>query len=296
MPKKKSSSNRLPRFPLPCEGLQVNFCKQPACQNFGVLPIIPDSKVSAARNIDLYRKVSVAKNEPSIQCKVCNFVPGLKSNVGIISEYKRVSNYLQPPKEPSCTNQECDNKNIGVTSFKKYYYTKGVTSYGAQRYQCKLCKKTFSINKNPLKKQKKSHLNLQIFLNMMNGMPLRRVCKTTRIKFPALYGKIDFFHRQALGYMGKREAKFFSSFSPERIYISTDRQRHTVNWTESNDKRNTQLEVIASADQDTGFLFALNINFDPFKDPAVAEDIALKNDEYSKPKAFRDQGHLWLRG
>ena len=127
MPKKKSSSNRLPRFPLPCEGLQVNFCKQPACENFGVLPIIPDSDKSTTHNIDLYSKVSISKNEPSIKCKVCNFVPGLKSNIGIISEYKRISNYLEPAEEPSCTNQDCNNKNFGITSFKNNYYTKGLT-------------------------------------------------------------------------------------------------------------------------------------------------------------------------
>lgn len=228
-------------------------------------------------------------------CILCGFAPGLKSNYGIISEYNRISSYLNPPPETSCANTDCDNHLKGITSNPTSYFKKGSTSYGAQRYQCKKCKKTFSINRNPLKKQKKSHKNLYVFNMLMNGMALRRVCKVAGIGPQTLYGKIDFFHKQALGFMGKHESTFFDNFSPDRIYLSTDRQRHVVNWTESNDKRNTHLEVIATADHSTGFVFALNINFDPSKDATEVENLAIQADDYSKPKAFREFGHLWLK-
>ena len=57
----------------------------------------------------------------------------------------------------------------------------------------------------------------------------------------------------------------------KRLYVGVDRQDYTVNWTNKEDKRNVLLHAVGSADNDTGYVFGLHLNFDPSLDAAQVE-------------------------
>ncbi len=81
-----------------------------------------------------------------------------------------------------------------------------------------------------------------------------------------------------------------------RIYVGVDRQEYVVNWTNRMDKRNTVLHAIGSADNKTGYVFGMHLNFDPSLELKKVEQEALKINEYDLPHPFRKYARLWLLG
>lgn len=69
------------RAPEPYAGIQVNFCKNPVCANFGV-PI----GEKRARSTNPYRLAAAGKGFPLGFCIPCNESFPLKSNKGIHEE------------------------------------------------------------------------------------------------------------------------------------------------------------------------------------------------------------------
>ena len=71
-----------PRSPAAYAGIQVNFCKNPVCANFGV----PISGEKRARLTAPYRLAAAGKGFPLGFCIPCNESFPLKSNKGIHEE------------------------------------------------------------------------------------------------------------------------------------------------------------------------------------------------------------------
>ena len=140
------------RIPQPINGIQVNFCKNPACKNFGVHASNqkqPRGRYSQNKVRDTYKVASSKKKElglnaPTLECKLCGERPPLKSNVGINEEVERMLDYLEE-KPIGCPNTSCSNHRIDRNAGGIYYSSFGKTKSGSQRYLCKLCRTTFSI-------------------------------------------------------------------------------------------------------------------------------------------------------
>ena len=79
-----------------------------------------------------------------------------------------------------------------------------------------------------------------------------------------------------------------------RLYIGVDRQDYMVNWSKSTDKRNVILHSVGSADNETGYVFGLHLNFDPAMDSAQIEKEALDCGDYDRKRHFRRYARLWL--
>ena len=130
----------------------------------------------------------------------------------------------------------------------------------------------------------------------MNKMPFRRICEVADISEGSLYPKIDFIHNQCLGFVADRERKLLEGISIPRLYISVDRQEYVVNWTQRKDKRNTVLSAVGSADNETGYVFGMTLNYDPSLDPAIVEKSAIAAGDYTAKFPFRQFARLWLKG
>ena len=143
---KKSSRAETSRIPEEASGIQVNFCKNPQCKNYGVPAKQKTSK--RASNSDAYVVVGTGERKPGIKCKACGEIPRLKSNLAIKQERDRISRYLAPRREPSCPDAACANHAIGVLSNPQAYYPHGHSRAGSMRYKCKACGKTFAVGKS----------------------------------------------------------------------------------------------------------------------------------------------------
>jgi hypothetical protein len=129
----------------------------------------------------------------------------------------------------------------------------------------------------------------------MNKVPFKRISEVAGIAMPTLYDKINFLHRQCLAFVGDRE-KELPGMKFSRLYIAVDRQDYTVNWTDAADKRNIVLHTVGSADNATGYVFGLHLNFDPSFQPEDVEKEAIAAGDYLTGKPFRRYARLWLKG
>ena len=223
----------------------------------------------------------------------CNEHPPTKNNLAIQEEIYRFSDYLKLKEEPSCPEPSCSNHTISINLGKGHYQSFGKTKSGSRRYRCKVCGKTFSIGGAPLR-QKKPHLNKLIFKLLMNKFPFCRICEVAEISPKALYGKINFLCQQCQAFAGKRERRLLDGMPIRRVYVGVDRQDYVVNWTNRRDKRNIILHAVGSADNKTGYVFGMHLNFDPLLDPRKVEQEAVAIGDYDLPHPFRRYAKLWL--
>ena len=288
------------RIPETVDGIQVNFCKNPVCANFGVAASQekqPRGPGARERNRDAYtitgnKYKSRGDRSISIKCHHCGESPVIKSNRAIQEELKRLSLYLQPQAKPCCPNEECLNHAVSVGD-REAYQAFGKTKGGSQRYRCKVCQKTFSVKQKASLRHQKPHKNTLVFRLLMNKTPFRRICEIGEISMPTLYDKIDFIHQQCLAFVANRERGIHKLEIP-RLYVAVDRQEYLINWKDGGDKRNVLLFAVGSADLKTSYVFGMHLNFDPSLDKVeVLNDSRIHGDD-QLPAAFRKYARLWL--
>ena len=282
-----------PRIPEPVAGIQINVCKTPSCENFG-LPEYEHIKASDKSGTSRYVRVAAAKNHPMLRCRCCGVSFTMKSNQGVFEELQRIERMaLDSIKPLCCTVETCENHGNDVALGKPLYSSFGTTSAGSPRYKCNACGKTFSTPTKSTHRQRESHKNKQIFTLLMNKMPLRRICEVVEVKPATVYGKIDFLYQQCLAFMASREARL-PELPIERLYIGVDRQDYQVNWTTRADKRNVVLSAVGSVDNATMYCFGLHLNFDPHADRERVEHEAA-NHRGAAAAALRPHARLWLQ-
>lgn len=295
---KKSYQRSEARIPDDFAGIQVNTCKNPSCDNFGKPPLIfknnnknNDSSQQSGKRDKYYALHGLGKGIPGLKCKSCEEITPIKSNQGIEEERSRLGAYLNDI-ELTCPNSDCSNHFVSVYHSPKSYSKFGSTN-GNQRYQCRQCKKTFS-NGSKRRKQKRSEVNKQLYTLLMNKVPIKRCCEILDISPPTFYHKLDWLYEQAQGFIRERERKLLSSFEAERLYLSTDRQVQTSNWISRDDKRNTEILALGTADNRSGYVFGWHFNYDPVPNPMEIERYSVDSGDYDLKVPFRRHARLWL--
>lgn len=287
-----------PRVPPPFEGIQVNFCKNVECGHFGE-PASPEKQPrgpgARERESDGYILGSKDGYRTRLICKACGQYSILKSNIGVAEEAARLGAYLQPRPAPAlrCPNPECENHGRDVGEHPRDYSPHGKSAAGALRYRCKVCDRTFSENGHPAARQRLTHKNRQIFMDLVNKAPFKRLCEVAEISPRTLYRKIDFLHGQSLAFSAHHERQF-AGMPLRRLYIACDRQEFTLNWTDTRDKRNVILKAIASVDMGSGYVFGMHTNFDPALDPRAVAEEAIAAGDPGRSMPFRRHARLWL--
>jgi len=110
------------RMPQAVEGIQVNFCKNPRCENFRIpASVVKQPKGLGTKNLerDTYR-ITSKKNArgisiPILACEFCDERPTIKSNQAIHEELYRLSSYLLPVIS-SCPNETCPNRAVDISA------------------------------------------------------------------------------------------------------------------------------------------------------------------------------------
>lgn len=298
LPAGGSPTKRVHRFPPTAAGIQVNCCKNPKCGNFGVPP-----KTSAPSRGGLrtprttpyepgdYRVVATGKDLPALHCQLCGDTFPMQSNVAIAEELLRISAYLEPVV-PRCPNETCALASL--PSAPENFTLFGTNAHGTPRYRCVGCRKAFAFGGRSTRRQRRPHQNRDIFLHLMNAMPLRRIIKVLDMSPSQLYDRIDFLHDQCLLFAGARERTLLERDDLGTRYVSVDRQKLVVNWHSKKVRKNTLLASIATADQATGYVFGVNVNFDPTLDADEVEKDMLRFGDQRLPKAFRRYARVWL--
>jgi len=280
-----------PRVPKEYQGIQVNHCKKTNCRNFGI-----PAHTEFNEGTDNYRLTGGKSSLISLKCSFCGKYSVVKSNEGIYKEYQRIHKQLNPSELKSCTNKECDNHLISVTEGKEFYSSYGQTKAGSKRYKCKACGKIFSFKGAANLRQRRKDINAMVFRLLVNKGIMRRICEIVDIHPATLYSKINFIHKQCVLFSAHKERQFFNSQKIERLYVSTDRQEYIFNWGTQLDRRNVMLHSIGTADNITGFVFGMHLDFDPTVSSEELEKKVSEISDYDLPVPYRKYGRYWLQG
>jgi DNA polymerase III epsilon subunit len=94
----KKNNTEPEKFPLPraYEGYQINFCKNPKCENYGKPPKFPDpiDKTKLSNNLGNYEiriiRLQNSESRKVLYCKLCKTTSITFNNKSIIQEVKRL--------------------------------------------------------------------------------------------------------------------------------------------------------------------------------------------------------------
>lgn len=285
------------RAPAPFEGLDLNHCKNPTCANFGVPETAHRTKrkAGAAPQPGDYSLVAAGKGKPMLRCGVCKEYFSMRSNQAVHEELSRVMAYLAPPPDPSCPHYDCTLFDVPAPLAGDLYVKFGKTAAGAPRYRCGACMRTFSGVGKAAGRHRMPHKNREVFSLLINKVPIRRICEITGLSPQTVYDKIDFIYVQCMEFLGARERPLLEGMQLPKLYLCTDRQSVMVNWSNRKDKRNVALQAIGSADLKSGYVFGVDLNFDPRMDlDEVEAEVHINGDELLAPP-YRRFARLWLR-
>ena len=293
----KGANQLKERIPIEIGTIQVNFCKNPQCKNFGVPASTmrqPRGPGAVERGRDSYTVIGSGRGVPMLRCNLCGQYPTIKSNKAIHEELIRMWKPFETPAVPTCPNLDCLNHHIDIDKGKIHYQLFGRTKAGSIRYRCKACGQTFITASSPTIRHRKPHKNAAIFRLLVNKVPFRRICEVEDITMSTLYRKIDFIHKQCTNFTIDRERNLpYMLF--DRLYIGVDRQDYMINWSDAHDRRNIIFRAIGSSDNTTGYVFGLHLNFDPSLDQNEIELDAIASGDYELKSAYRKYARLWLR-
>lgn len=278
------------RIPLEENGIQVNFCKNPSCTNFGI-PASQTLLRGILGQANPYTVVAAGAGYPHLRCNACREHIPIKSNLGVVEEIQRLQKEIAGPAEPSCPRR-CVNNGKPVSAGKAFYSSFGKTAIGSPRWKCKACTNTFSVALKSTHRQREAHKNALIFKLLLGKMPLQRIIELAEISPKTLYDKINFIYAQCLAFSGERERGLRNLYTP-RLYLGVDRQVYTVNWWRRSDRRNVLLTAVVAADNLTHYVFGAALNFDSSLDASEVEKEALAAGDSKKSAPYRRHARLW---
>lgn len=186
------------------EGLQVNFCRTPRCQHFGVPPAGRAHRGPGSAQKNAYSRHGTGRAAPGLLCHACQQITPIKSNAGIAEELARMEAYLSVSDGPGCSNPGCSNHGHVVHRHPDRYQRHGRTKAGNPRYECKACSRTFADSPR-VRRRRQPGRDASVFRALINKVPLRRIMRMTRLRAGTLYDTIDFIHRKCLAFAAERE-------------------------------------------------------------------------------------------
>lgn len=281
-----------PRVPADHGGVQVNFCKNPTCANFGIPAAQASVRGRSARNP--YTVVASGAGLPAGRCNTCGEHFPLKSNLGIVEERDRMRAFLNPaPTETCCPTPTCANHAVAVGT-PGAYKSHGTTKGGSPRWRCLACGKTVSKSVRSTLRQRQPSKNRLIFKLLINKSPLTRIAEVAEVNVATVFHRLHFIHEQCVAFMADRERRL-ANLPIRRLYLSVDRQDYVINWKNNKDRRNTVLSAVGTVDNATGYCFGLHLNFDPAPDLISVETEALRLNDQALPAPHRRFARLWLQ-
>jgi transposase-like protein len=288
------------RRPIPAEynGVQVNFCRTPSCENFGKPPLIfrghKGGRGNRETSPDGYKVVGERMKKSALSCQLCKSQTRLKSNKAVVEERDRQARHIMatPLTNLACPKPECVNHEPkGPLS--ECFHSHGVTRHGNPRFRCRACGTTLSIS-GPSAKQRRKYLSAKIAVELVNNAPLNRIAEKLGCSFNVLYGKIDHIYRQCVAFAAERERRMFEMTFGE-VNLSTDCQHYMVNWGSRKRRETIQLMAIATAERDSGYVFGLVPNFDPDLTPEEVEAGWKAAGDGDKAPHLREWARVWTQ-
>jgi DNA polymerase III epsilon subunit len=321
---KKHKENKtipIPRaFKHPITGaiVQLNFCKNADCENFGIPAKNPKKEQIGKIRQTLgnnYKLNYVPKSDTYLlHCKLCKTSSSLINNRAFVQESIRVKNIGQPI-EPSCKNKACKNSDKGIYNYPDEYKKNGFTRktkfwavpvikkgtrnskpktelnmqpmYGSQRFLCKSCKTSLTVPLDPQQRHYRRDINEVLYLEFVNKGIINRLIDKYDINPQTVYGKINFFYEQSLLFSRYHEMNLQKQLSSYIPVLSCDHQYYLSNWGDTNTPMPTRISNLSTVDNITDYVLTSTINFDFKSNSEYVKSEYKRKKEGSKRNYYR---------
>ncbi len=249
-------------------------------------------KKDGSRTTDNYRKHGPVA-DTALMCMCCKKTFQIKSNKGIADELVRISAYLTPPVEPSCSNSACENAEMGVFSSPESYTVKGNRG-ASRRFRCKKCRRDFSVRLKSTAGQKQPHKNRTVFAEIVSKKPIRGISEVADLSANAVYGKIDFIYEQCRAFAGERE-RVAPRIKRKYVRLCVDRQDYMINWQSKKRRKNVQFSSTCTVEAGSGYVLGHHLNYDPDANQVDIDDAARINGDltFASRKYFHAHPQYW---
>ncbi|MGI2030268.1 hypothetical protein [Endozoicomonas acroporae] len=292
---KISSAVKIPRVPESVEGIQVNCCQNPICENFQIPPSIPDPE-KVRRNTDDQYRVSGSAESKVLACKLCGNTNSLKSNLATWEEYRRISHDIDRAGYTFCSRVGCVNQHYAFQTHPRHYHRNGQSPEGRLRLKCKLCRKNVTVSDHRRKKSRKRDFkDLGIFRMLMHQAHLRGIAGITDTDCRGVYRAIDRIFEKCQLFTAQRERKLSKAIKGRALNVAFDQQLYSVNWACREDRRLTVLPAASSVDNISRYCFGMHLSFDGTIDSEALEAAAEECGDPSKPQWARTYARYWFR-
>ncbi|KII76260.1 lactate dehydrogenase [Vibrio renipiscarius] len=229
-------------LPKDAHGLQLNFCKTLACDNFGLS--------------DAHRYVVQHANpkRPAMVCRECGAFPPLLNNQDVLDELQRLRQFHNE-ELPACRNSQCQNKALSVHTHKHLYHAFGYSG-DRQRYRCKSCQSTFVDKWSGANHKRHFQENLLGLLFM--GYSVREICRKLTINPKTFYDHIEHIAsrcRRKLAMMDARWMNHAEHYELASHYVALQpKSNNGTYWT-------------ATGDAKSGYILCQHVNYSGQEEP-----------------------------
>ncbi|EKO3882279.1 IS1 family transposase [Vibrio metschnikovii] len=245
------------QLPAAAEGLQLNFCKTLACDNFG----LSDAKHYVLQHANPKR--------PTMVCRECGAFPPLLNNRDVLNELHRLRQQHSDGL-PACRRDNCQNFGLSVHTHKHLYHAFGYSG-DRQRYRCKQCHSTFvdkwSGSNNKLLLQE-SLLGL-----LFTGYSVREICRKLHINPKTFYDHVEHIAsrcRRKLAMIDARWVNHAKAYQLASYYLPLQpRSNNGTLW-------------MATGDAKTGYILCQHVNYSIHEQAQGTND----HDPYHLPARF----------
>ncbi|MFT5277376.1 MAG: energy-converting hydrogenase A subunit M [Glaciecola sp.] len=288
------------------ESVQLNFCKNPNCNNYGVPAKNPgksgDGKIRRGLGNDY--KFTTTKIGRVLTCKLCGTSTKLINNKAHFLESNRnketfKSKMICCPDTKLKTSRRrtraCRNSDVCLISNPKRYTLRGkvkstisgLIPRHSQRVECNACHNPFHVPLNAEFGQELSHLNAALFRKFVNKGVMNRLQEMVGVSMPVLYERIEFFYNQCIAFDQWHINENIHTLKDKNLEISMDRQHYLSNWNDKKDTRPTKLVNTSSVENKSRYVFASTLNFDMTSDWDAIKKDAKKRRDSAKPEHKR---------
>lgn len=213
-------------------GVDLNFCRNPACALYGVLPDPfkrPNGSPPAPPGVPR-GAVPGGKHKEFYKCSACGTTSRVKNNRAVVEEQERLRRLRDiDPCAPACRMTGCADQDLPVSDHSDLYQRFGKTEGGDPRWRCKGCAKTFSTGK-PARRHKRSDKNRLVLDMLCNDLSLAKTSKISGLSYRDIYRRIGFYHDQFRSFVARREDFSRIDFAEMGSRFATDSQALTINW------------------------------------------------------------------
>jgi len=251
----------------PVAGVQVNGCKDVQCSNYGRAVDVEELYREGGYRLESY-SYDKGWRMPlmMLDCGACGGRAPLQSNAGIARqmEHRREVGAQQgvPAEVLCCPQSDCRHhvEGIGWKEHPSAYWKQG-----GDRLLCKQCEHSFRPRPQRRGRRRSPWLwrEYDAMRLVLEHRPLRKVVRHTGVSAGQLYPLLE----RGEGLLGTQQQALDTQAmdvlgSRERLALCIDRQMYRVNWADRSDRRKVMLYGIAMAEAETGYVLAMDVNFD----------------------------------